>query len=447
MAQATVDGLSISYEVIGEVSGGGRRWAITPGGRFSKDYPGVRELAVALAGEGNQVLIWDRPNCGESDVCFTGASESAMQADTLAALLTHLDMAPAVISGGSGGSRVSMLTAARHPEVASGLALWWISGGAFGLMSLGLHYCGQSLVNAWKGAWPTSSPSQSGRRCSSGTRRTANGSSTRTAGSSSRRWNGGCWPTARAATSSFPGCRAKPPAPSTSPPWCSAAVRATRTTRVRRRSRLPRCSRTRDSWSRRGVTASGSNADRAREPGREPLRPLVPPRTAAHRVVAGRVRLIGCRRVTYRAADRRSAARRSRPRSTCRVRRPGPTRGRPGSTPRGSSSSWSGRAGALPGSARPRRGEAGAVQVLRQLEVRSGQPASSGGRARHRSMTSSSDSTYRLLAAVLPAQSRTAAVYPPGVAHARGHRLDDPALTFGQLRDQRNLVFTLVRGC
>ncbi|HEY6319650.1 MAG TPA: alpha/beta hydrolase [Acidimicrobiia bacterium] len=146
MGRATVDGLSISYEVIGE----GRPWAITPGGRFSKDYPGVRELAEALAREGNQVLIWDRPNCGESDVCFTGSSESAMQADTLAALLTHLDMTPAVIAGGSGGSRVSMLTAARHRDVASGLALWWISGGAFGLMSLGLHYCGQSLVKAWE---------------------------------------------------------------------------------------------------------------------------------------------------------------------------------------------------------------------------------------------------------------------------------------------------------
>jgi pimeloyl-ACP methyl ester carboxylesterase len=147
MGRATVDGLSISYEIIGE----GRPWAITPGGRFSKDYPGVRELAEALAREGNQVLIWDRPNCGESDVCFTGSSESAMQADTLAALLTHLDMTPAVIAGGSGGSRVSMLTASSHREVASGLALWWISGGAFGLMSLGLHYCGQSLVKAWEG--------------------------------------------------------------------------------------------------------------------------------------------------------------------------------------------------------------------------------------------------------------------------------------------------------
>ena len=53
---------------------------------------------------------------------FTGTSESAMQADVLAGLLTQLGMTPAVIAGGSGGSRVSLLTAARHPEVAAGLA-------------------------------------------------------------------------------------------------------------------------------------------------------------------------------------------------------------------------------------------------------------------------------------------------------------------------------------
>lgn len=147
MARATVNGLSISYEVIGQ----GRPWAITPGGRFTKDDPGVRELAEALARGGNQVLIWDRPNCGESDVCFTGSSESAMQADTLAALLEHLDMTPAVIAGGSGGSRISMLTAGRHRDAAAGLAIWWISGGVFGLMSLGVHYCGQSLLAAWQG--------------------------------------------------------------------------------------------------------------------------------------------------------------------------------------------------------------------------------------------------------------------------------------------------------
>jgi pimeloyl-ACP methyl ester carboxylesterase len=147
MAKATVDGTTLAYEVIG--SGDGRPWAITPGGRFSKDDPGVRELAAALAAEGNRVLIWDRPNCGESDVCFTGPSESAMQADALAGLLRHLDLAPAVIAGGSGGSRVSLLTAARHRDVAQGLALWWISGGVYGLMVLGTHYCGESLRVAW----------------------------------------------------------------------------------------------------------------------------------------------------------------------------------------------------------------------------------------------------------------------------------------------------------
>jgi pimeloyl-ACP methyl ester carboxylesterase len=83
-------------------------------------------------------------------VCFTGNTESAMQADVLAGLLRHLDMAPAVIAGGSGGSRVSLLTAARHPDVASGLAVWWISGGVFGLVSLGVHYCGDSVMAAWR---------------------------------------------------------------------------------------------------------------------------------------------------------------------------------------------------------------------------------------------------------------------------------------------------------
>jgi pimeloyl-ACP methyl ester carboxylesterase len=148
MATATVDGLTISYELIGDA---GRPWAITPGGRFSKDDPGVRELAEALAAAGNRAVIWDRPNCGASSVCFEGTSESAMQADALAGLIRFLDLGPTVIAGGSGGSRVSLLTAARHRDVASGLALWWISGGVFGLMSLGVHYCGGSLTAAWNG--------------------------------------------------------------------------------------------------------------------------------------------------------------------------------------------------------------------------------------------------------------------------------------------------------
>jgi pimeloyl-ACP methyl ester carboxylesterase len=141
-----INGLGIAYEVIGQ----GRPWVITPGGRFSKDAPGVRELARALAATGKQVLIWDRPNTGASEVCFDGDSESVMQADVLAGLLRALGMAPAVISGGSGGSRVSLLAAAGHPDVASALAVWWISGGPYGLLTLGTHYCGDSIAAAWR---------------------------------------------------------------------------------------------------------------------------------------------------------------------------------------------------------------------------------------------------------------------------------------------------------
>ena len=123
---------------------------LSPGGRFGRDVPGLREMADALAARGNRVLLWDRPNCGESDVCFEGESESAMQADALAALLRHLDMAPAFLGGGSAGSRASLLCAARHPDVTAGLALWWMSGGVYGNLSLIGAYCLPNVKTAFE---------------------------------------------------------------------------------------------------------------------------------------------------------------------------------------------------------------------------------------------------------------------------------------------------------
>ena len=147
MAFATVNGLKIAYEVIGD---GARPWILTPGGRFPKETPGLRELAEALTKRGdNRVVIWDRPNCGESEVCFEGSTESDMQADTLVALLEHLDLTPAVIAGGSGGSRVSLLAAGKNPGAAAGLGMWWISGGVMGLMTLANVYGTPSLNAAW----------------------------------------------------------------------------------------------------------------------------------------------------------------------------------------------------------------------------------------------------------------------------------------------------------
>src|SRR5207244_514504 len=66
-------------------------------------------------------------------------------------LLRALDMAPAVVVGGSGGSRVSLLTAVRHPDVTRKLAMVWISGGTYGLLLLAVHYCGEPLRAAWVG--------------------------------------------------------------------------------------------------------------------------------------------------------------------------------------------------------------------------------------------------------------------------------------------------------
>jgi pimeloyl-ACP methyl ester carboxylesterase len=148
MAIASVDGLSVAYEIVGDQ---GRSWVVTPGGRLGKETLGIRELAVELAERGNRVLIWDRPNAGESDVCFTGSSESAMHAGVLAGLLTDIDMAPAIVCGGSAGARLSLMAAAHHPEVIAGAAVWWISGGVYGLNFLANLYCGASIEAAWNG--------------------------------------------------------------------------------------------------------------------------------------------------------------------------------------------------------------------------------------------------------------------------------------------------------
>ena len=150
MPSMDINGGRIVYELLGE----GDPLVLTPGGRFSMEYPGVRPLAEKLA-EQYQVLLWDRPNTGKSDVKFTGASESQMHADDLAALLKALGLAPAVLVGGSAGSRLSLVTALRHPDVASKLVVWWMSGGVFGTMYLAMNYILPVIAAALVGGMPT----------------------------------------------------------------------------------------------------------------------------------------------------------------------------------------------------------------------------------------------------------------------------------------------------
>jgi pimeloyl-ACP methyl ester carboxylesterase len=146
MPRAQINGIGIEYELLGDA--GAQPIALTPGGRFHMETPGVRELANKLAEGGRRVLIYDRPNCGKSDAYIGGLGESENQAEALTGLIRELDLGPTAIIGGSGGSRVSLLAASRDPEVCSHLALWWISGEPIGLMQLAGYYCGEAATLA-----------------------------------------------------------------------------------------------------------------------------------------------------------------------------------------------------------------------------------------------------------------------------------------------------------
>lgn len=145
MPRAEVGGASLAYEIIGS---GSRAVAITPGGRFSKDVGGVRELADALAARDCRVLIHDRPNCGESDVLFTGESETRQNADALAGLIRASGLGPALIVAASGGAREALVAAIHHPDTVRGLHLQWLSGGSIGIATLPIFYCADAALAA-----------------------------------------------------------------------------------------------------------------------------------------------------------------------------------------------------------------------------------------------------------------------------------------------------------
>jgi pimeloyl-ACP methyl ester carboxylesterase len=149
MARISISGIGIDYELLGQP--GAPAIALTPGGRFPKESPGVPELARALAAGGRRVLLWDRPNCGGSDICFDADTESALQGRTLTQLIRALDLGPTALAGGSAGSRASLIAASRDPDIVSHLVLFWISGGALSLISLANYYCVEQAMAASKG--------------------------------------------------------------------------------------------------------------------------------------------------------------------------------------------------------------------------------------------------------------------------------------------------------
>ncbi len=138
-----INGGKVVYEFLGKE---GDVIVLTPGGRFSKDIPGLKPLARKLVEGGYRVQLWDRPNCGKSDVQFYGQSESHMRAETLSRLIDALEIGPCILAGGSGGARDSMLTTMLYPEQVTKLVVWNIVGGVYGSFVLGSYYIVPSIL-------------------------------------------------------------------------------------------------------------------------------------------------------------------------------------------------------------------------------------------------------------------------------------------------------------
>jgi len=147
MARATLNGVSIHFEVLGN---DGPWVALSPGGRRSLES--VEPVARQLADLGYRVLVHDRRNCGASDVVIDGDdSEYEIWADDLYRLLFELGGLPAFVGGSSSGCRTALLFALRHPEPVRGLLLWRVTGGRFACERLAHEYYGQYITAAKQG--------------------------------------------------------------------------------------------------------------------------------------------------------------------------------------------------------------------------------------------------------------------------------------------------------
>jgi len=147
MPHANVRGIHINYKILGER---GPWVALSPGGR--RDISGIEPLARPLAAAGHRVVIFDRRNCGASEVVIEGDnSEYEIWADDIHELLSQLGALPAVVGGSSSGCRTALLFALRHPAAARGLLLWRVTGGRFACERLAEEYYGQYIEAARRG--------------------------------------------------------------------------------------------------------------------------------------------------------------------------------------------------------------------------------------------------------------------------------------------------------
>jgi pimeloyl-ACP methyl ester carboxylesterase len=147
MPIAKVRGANINSEVLGTH---GPWIALSPGGRRALD--GVKSLAQRMADHGYRVLIYDRRNCGVSDIVIGGEqSEYEIWADDLYELATQLKALPLIVGGSSSGCRLSLTFALKYPQAVRALLLWRVTGGAFAAARLTENYYGKYIAAARDG--------------------------------------------------------------------------------------------------------------------------------------------------------------------------------------------------------------------------------------------------------------------------------------------------------
>jgi len=110
-----------NYEMRFEIHGEGIPIVYTPGGFWSLERG--RAIAEKLKPLGYKVLLWDRPNTGESGLWFQENNLLGIWADKLHELLHYTEYTPAFLAGGSGGYLTSLYFAHVYPAEVRGLIL------------------------------------------------------------------------------------------------------------------------------------------------------------------------------------------------------------------------------------------------------------------------------------------------------------------------------------
>jgi pimeloyl-ACP methyl ester carboxylesterase len=101
------------------------------------------------------VLVYDRLNCGASDVAISGDEwEDGMTSGHVVELLRLLGAGPALAVGLAAGNRMSLFLALRHASALRGVVLGWPSGGERAATILAQDYYGQYAEAARRGGMP-----------------------------------------------------------------------------------------------------------------------------------------------------------------------------------------------------------------------------------------------------------------------------------------------------